>query len=299
MRATAYLILAATLVLWSGNWIVARAVRDDVSPGIATFARLVIVVLVLLPLAWKDLLPRLRALRARDRAVLAGLGLAGGGVHLAMQWLGLHYTTATSGTLYLSTSPIFILLMAGMFLGERIVALQWAGVGISFAGVALIAAQGDPGALAALSFNRGDLLAVGSMAMWSAYTILLRKRRDALNTVQLLLVVCSLGMLFMAPWLLWELSGAGRAQPAGGRAGRAVLGHRLAAARLRRLELRGHAPGRGARRRHHAPDAGHRGADVGGVPGRTAAVVPFRRHRADPGRRGSRPGRAGKANSPP
>lgn len=217
MRATAYLILAATLVLWSGNWIVARAVRDDVSPGIATFARLVIVVLVLLPLAWKDLLPRLRALRARDRAVLAGLGLAGGGVHLAMQWLGLHYTTATSGTLYLSTSPIFILLMAGMFLGERIVALQWAGVGISFAGVALIAAQGDPGALAALSFNRGDLLAVGSMAMWSAYTILLRKRRDALNTVQLLLVVCGLGMLFMAPWLLWELSGAGRAQlkPAG------------------------------------------------------------------------------------
>ncbi len=149
--------------------------------------------------------------------MLAGLGLAGGGVHLAMQWLGLHYTTATSGTLYLSTSPIFILLMAGMFLGERIVALQWAGVGISFAGVALIAAQGDPGALAALSFNRGDLLAVGSMAMWSAYTILLRKRRDALNTVQLLLVVCSLGMLFMAPWLLWELSGAGRAQlkPAG------------------------------------------------------------------------------------
>jgi drug/metabolite transporter (DMT)-like permease len=217
MRATAYLILAATLVLWSGNWVVARAVRDDVSPGIATFGRLVIVVLILLPLAWKGLLPRLRALDARDRAVLAGLGLAGGGVHLAMQWLGLHYTTATSGTLYLSTSPVFILLMAGMFLGERIVALQWAGVSVSFAGVALIAAQGDPAALAALSFNIGDLLAVASMAMWSAYTILLRKRRDALNTVQLLLVVCTLGMLFMAPWLLWELAGTGRAQlrPAG------------------------------------------------------------------------------------
>ena len=149
--------------------------------------------------------------------MLAGLGLSGGGVHLAMQWLGLHYTTATSGTLYLSTSPIFILLLAGLFLGERIVALQWAGVLVSFAGVALIASQGDPSALAALSFNIGDLLAVASMAMWSAYTILLRKRSDALNTLQLLLVVCSLGMLFMAPWLLWELAGAGRAalKPAG------------------------------------------------------------------------------------
>lgn len=211
MRPATLMILAATLVLWSGNWIVARAVRDEVSPGIATFGRLVIVVIVLLPLAWKGLLPRLRALRGRDIGVLCGLGLAGGGVHLAMQWLGLHYTTATSGTLYLSTSPIFILLLAGLFLGERIRALQWAGVLVSFSGVAWIACQGDPQALASLSFNVGDLLAVASMAMWSAYTILLRKRGDALNTVQLLLVVCTLGMGYMSPWLAWELAGAGRA----------------------------------------------------------------------------------------
>ena len=30
MRARAYLVLLATLVLWSGNWIVARAVRADI-----------------------------------------------------------------------------------------------------------------------------------------------------------------------------------------------------------------------------------------------------------------------------
>ncbi len=204
MRATAYLILAATLFLWSGNWIVARAVRDDIDPGVATASRLVIVILVLLPLAWRGLAARLRALGRRDRAVLLGLGVSGGGLHLAMQWLGLHYTTATNATLYLSMSPIFILVLASVFLREPIGARQAAGVAVSFCGVALIAAHGDLRALASLSFNAGDLLAVASMAMWATYTILLRKRRDNLGIVQLLLVVCAVGLVTLLPWVAWE-----------------------------------------------------------------------------------------------
>ena len=47
MRFTAWLVLIATLLLWSGNWIVARAVRDDVAPGIATVGRLLIVLAIL------------------------------------------------------------------------------------------------------------------------------------------------------------------------------------------------------------------------------------------------------------
>jgi|CXWL01.1.fsa_nt_gi drug/metabolite transporter (DMT)-like permease len=205
MRATAYVVLAATLLLWSGNWIVARAVRDSISPGVATSGRLLVVILVLLPFAWRGLVPKLRALAARDWGVLLGLGLTGGGLHLSMQWLGLHYTTVTNGTLYLSTSPIFILLLAAVFLGERIRARQWAGVAISFSGVALIAAHGDLRALAALSFNIGDVLAIASMAMWASYTILLGRRRDTLAMPQLLLMVCALGLASMLPWLAWDL----------------------------------------------------------------------------------------------
>ena len=48
-RTWAWLILLGTLLLWSGNWIVARAVRNDVSPGIATVLRLFIVLTLLLP----------------------------------------------------------------------------------------------------------------------------------------------------------------------------------------------------------------------------------------------------------
>jgi drug/metabolite transporter (DMT)-like permease len=204
MRFTAWLVLLATLLLWSGNWIVARAVREDVAPGVATVGRLIIVLLILLPFVLRSLRAKLSRLTSRDWKILAALGLAGGGLHLSLQWLGLHYTTATSAVLYLSTAPIFVLLMAAPLLTERIGLPQWAGVAISFSGVAIIAAQGEPARLAALSFNKGDLMAVASMVMWAAYTVLLRLRRDPLEVPELIVVVCAFGCVYMLPWLAIE-----------------------------------------------------------------------------------------------
>jgi drug/metabolite transporter (DMT)-like permease len=204
MRFTAWMVLLATLALWSGNWIVGRAVREDVAPALATVCRQLIVLAILLPFTVASLKRKVRALKPADWRILAGLGFAGGGIHLGLQWLGLHYTTATSAVLYLSTAPIFVLLMAAAVLTERIGLAQWAGVAISFAGVAAIAAQGDPARLATLSFNRGDLMALASMAMWGAYTVLLRLRRDALEVPELIVVVCGFGFLFMLPWLALE-----------------------------------------------------------------------------------------------
>jgi drug/metabolite transporter (DMT)-like permease len=201
--APAWLVLAATLLLWSGNWIVARAVRDDISPGIATAGRLLIALFILLPFCLQSLKRKIPALRKPHWQVLLALGFFGGGLHLALQWLGLHYTTATSGMLYLSTSPIFVLLMARPLLGEAIGVRQWAGVAVSFTGVFLIATQGQP---RAFSFNIGDLMALASMAMWAGYTVFLRLRRDALDTPELLVVVCVFGLCFMFPWVLFELN---------------------------------------------------------------------------------------------
>jgi drug/metabolite transporter (DMT)-like permease len=221
MRFAALLVLLGTLGLWSGNWIVARAVRDEIAPGVATAGRLLIVIALLAPFCWRGLAAALSKFERRDWRVMAALAFSGGGLHLAFQWLGLHYTTATSAVLYLSTAPIFILLLARPLLGEGIGARQWAGVMLSFCGVGVIASQGSVAALAGLSFNRGDLLALVSMAMWGAYTVFLRMRRDALETPEYLVLLCALGLVFMAPWVAWEL--AHGAQLALGAAGGAAV----------------------------------------------------------------------------
>lgn len=201
MQFTTWLVLIATFLLWSGSWIVGRAVRDDIAPGIATVLRLLIVLAVLLPFVFSGLSRRIGELSKRDWIVLAALGFGGGGVHIGLQWLGLHFTTAASGILFLSTAPIFILLLS-IPLGERVRAAQWVGVAISFAGVFLIATQG---VATGLSFNIGDLLALVSMVLWAGYTVLLRVRRDPLRMTELLFMVCAFGLAFMTPWLAIEL----------------------------------------------------------------------------------------------
>jgi drug/metabolite transporter (DMT)-like permease len=206
MRFAAYVALVAALLLWSGNWVVGRAVREDISPGIATLGRILIVVAALAPFALPGLKARLKALGAQEWRPLVLAGVFGGGIHLAMQWLGLRYTTATSAILFISTSPIFILILAQLFLKEGIGTAQWTGVGVSFAGVAMIASGGDPAALSRLELNAGDLLALGSMLMWAAYTVTIRRRRDRLDNPQFLLVVCAVGMLSVLPWVAWELA---------------------------------------------------------------------------------------------
>jgi drug/metabolite transporter (DMT)-like permease len=42
------------------------------------------------------------------------------------------------------------------------------------------------------------------MAMWGSYTVFLRLRRDALDTVEFLVMVCLLGLAFMTPWVIAE-----------------------------------------------------------------------------------------------
>jgi drug/metabolite transporter (DMT)-like permease len=216
MRFTAWLVLIGTLLLWSGNWIVARAVRDDIAPGFATVGRLLVVLAVLLPFTAKGLFRSLPSFRKRDWVILSALGFTGGGLNPALQWLGLHYTTATNGILFLSVTPVFILLLAAP-LGERIRILQWGGVLVSFCGVVTIAARGDPGVVTSLAFNIGDLLALLSMVSFAAYTVLLRVRKDPLEIAELLTVVCAMGLFSLLPWLAWEIAFDGKIQlnPAG------------------------------------------------------------------------------------
>jgi drug/metabolite transporter (DMT)-like permease len=212
VRAAAYFAVVSALALWAGNWIVARAVREDISPGLITSGRVVLVMLMLAPLALPGLLAKLRSFATRDWAVLALLGLFGGGLHNAMQYLGLQSTTATNGTLFFSLSPLTIMLLAGLMLGERVRVMRWIGVAVSFAGVLIIAVRGDVEALRTLSFNPGDILCFVSMIFWSGYTICLRLQRAQLEPIQLLFMVCAVGLLTLLPWLAWDLANDPRAR---------------------------------------------------------------------------------------
>jgi drug/metabolite transporter (DMT)-like permease len=44
------------------------------------------------------------------------------------------------------------------------------------------------------------------MIFWSGYTICLRLQRAALEPIQLLFMVCAVGLVTLLPWLAWDLA---------------------------------------------------------------------------------------------
>ncbi len=71
--------------------------------------------------------------------------------------------------MFLYTAPFFVALGSYQFLGERLTATQWSGLGLSFAGVAL--AIGVPQPDVDASVLLGDLMIVGGGALWAGTTL--------------------------------------------------------------------------------------------------------------------------------
>lgn len=106
------------------------------------------------------------------------------GVLFAVEYVavgvGLGYTSAAHMVIFLYTAPIFAAIgLHFRFPSERLTVVQWAGVLIAFAGVALaFFAPGTTGALIA-SQRIGDALGLLGAAAWGATTLTIRSSRLA------------------------------------------------------------------------------------------------------------------------
>jgi drug/metabolite transporter (DMT)-like permease len=198
-----YVLLTLTPLFWAVNWILGRALHQDIPPMAMTFFRWFFAVVILAPFALPHVL-RQRTLIRRNWRRLLLLGVVGIGSHNALAYLGLNYTTATNGVILNSFIPVMIIAIAWIFLRQRLTGLQVAGVAISLAGVLTILSGGSLAALAAFRLNGGDLLVILSMAMWSTYTILLRWRPAGLHMLSFLFTIAVIGDAFMLPFWLGE-----------------------------------------------------------------------------------------------
>jgi drug/metabolite transporter (DMT)-like permease len=125
----------------------------------------------------------------RWRGLLLGAIL---GLHIAVQAFALFRTSANHSGWIVGACPVIIALGAQLFLGQRIGALSWLGIGVAGAGVLLIALEHSE-TLAHAGF--GDLLVLGTTFSWAAYTLLSSApvaRSGALRTSAFAMGVASL-----------------------------------------------------------------------------------------------------------
>jgi drug/metabolite transporter (DMT)-like permease len=109
----------------------------------------------------------------RDGTLKAGLfaGLLFG-VEFVLIFHGLQYTSATRAAVFLYTTPFFVALGSYQFLGERLRAVQWGGLAVSFAGVAVAIGVPQPDVDARVLL--GDLMIVAGGLLWAATTLVVK-----------------------------------------------------------------------------------------------------------------------------
>ena len=153
---------------WGFNQIAVKLALPDISPMLQAMIRSAGALPVLL------LIARLRGVKIFASDGTLGAGLFAGllfGLEFVLIFRGLLLTSASRAVVFLYTAPFFVALGSYQFLGERLRASQWGGLGLSFAGVAL--AIGVPQANVDAKVLLGDLI-VGGAALWAATTLIVK-----------------------------------------------------------------------------------------------------------------------------
>lgn len=205
----AYLFLILPLLFWAGNSIVARGLREEVSPIALNFWRWFTALLILLPFTTRRMIAERSGLLREWKTVVL-LGVLGVVLYQTFLYQGLTATTATNAALFNSSIPVIIIVLSWVLYRERVSMRQLGGIAVSLLGVVVIMAKGRPALLMELRFNPGDLWILASLPVWSLYTVLLRRRLSALDPMALVTASALAGMVFLTPLYLFELSQGSR-----------------------------------------------------------------------------------------
>jgi probable blue pigment (indigoidine) exporter len=159
------LILAAAC--WGFGTVVSKAALDEVPPLTLLPIQLAVSLLLLAVLMWSEGIP----LRGDGPPLLGRLGLLNPGLAYALGLIGLVTITASVYVLLWALEPILILILAVVFLRERVTAVIAALSMLAIAGVALIVY--DPSAGTSQLVGVG--LTLAGIACCAAYTVITRR----------------------------------------------------------------------------------------------------------------------------
>ena len=196
-----HLKLIGMAALWGGSWPCGRVLAQALPPLAAATWRFGIALVLLV--GWMRAsggFERLRLLTARQWCGLAAGGAVGVFGYAMFFMLGLSHVAAGRAALVVTTNPVATTLIAAWWFGER---LNWrigAGMALAAAGALIVLTHGAPWTLFAGSVGKGELLLLGCVATWVAYTLIGRRLLAGIDALTTTTVTAGFGlvMLFVA-----------------------------------------------------------------------------------------------------
>jgi drug/metabolite transporter (DMT)-like permease len=176
LTASTALLLTVPPLLWAGNAIVGRLVREAVPPMTLNLLRWSIALLILLPLGHAILRPGSGLWTDWRRYSM--LGLLGVGLYNSLQYLALQTSTPINVTLVASGMPVWMLMVGALFFKMPVKRKQVIGAALSIAGVLLVLSRGQWSQFVAMRLVAGDLYMILATIAWSFYSWMLMQPKD-------------------------------------------------------------------------------------------------------------------------
>ncbi len=206
LNSKAYLMLVLATLFWAGNFIVGKAAFvENIPPMSLVFFRWSLVWLILLPFTYKDIL-RSKEVIKKNLPLLFFLALTSVGLFNSFTYLSLVHTQVINASLFNTAIPAMIILLCFLFKIEKTNRFQIMGLILSVMGILSIVTKLDLNILLSLNFNKGDIIMIGGVITWGLYSSFLKKKKFNLPLLTLVHVLCTLGLLFILPQFLFELS---------------------------------------------------------------------------------------------
>lgn len=194
-----------TVLIWSGNYVIARGISKQISPVSLAFYRWGLASVCILPFAIQKF-NRQRQVIFAHKSYIFCTALTGVALFNTLIYLGGHYTSAINLALIGTTSaPVFITFLAAIFLKEPVSKYRITGMVICIAGILFLICQGNLQKLARFHFGKGDVIMLASAFSFAIYNILVRKKPAAILPTVFLFAVFTLGALLLLPFYIYEI----------------------------------------------------------------------------------------------
>ena len=193
------LLLVLTNAIGGSTYSATVVMQRGFTPRDALFVRMAVCSLLFLPVVWRAR-GRLAALAGRDWTLLSVIGLVGYALPLSLGNLGLNVSTSTSAALIMGVEPVSIVLLAWLFLGERLTGGKVAALAAGLLGAFFIAFQGLPRLDALSARTGGDLILAASAFCWGVYTVVGKPLLGRVEPLEMTAVTTVIAFLGIAAW---------------------------------------------------------------------------------------------------
>ena len=193
-----------TVVVWAGNFIIARGVSKMIPPVSLAFYRWSLASLLIFFIGYKKFVAE-RAFVYAHRRYLFWAALLGITLFNTFIYVAGHSTSAINLALIGTTAaPIFVTIVSAVFLKETITRSRLVGLLFCIAGVVVLISKGSIATLLAFRFTAGDVWILLSALVFSIYTILVKRKPRAISPITFLFTIFIGGTLLLLPLFIAE-----------------------------------------------------------------------------------------------